>query len=122
MNNPQHIKVDALGRPTSAYKDGNPVDLKRLGDQRIERFSEVLHDETHQKFYVQFRVSAPEGLRGTLLGEGLHYSATGHEPAFKGFVNVPEAGKQVACLFDTYQAAVDAEQAVLHYLMIQGEM
>lgn len=120
----QEIAVDALGRAVSAYKDDNPVALSVLGPQRITRFSEVLHDDEKQGFYVYFKEAAPEEYQDTVLWKQLLDEA-GHTDR-EAWVSVPlgqwafERDHRV--LFPTYTAAVKAEQAVLSLMMRRGEL
>lgn len=112
----QEIKVDALGRPVCAYDEKEPVSLRVLGKQRIERFSRIVHDEDSQEFVIVFDTAAPDRLCGTcafiddFLKRGttipVVYTLTG--------TGVP--------MFRTYAEAVQAERALLSAMMRTGEL
>ena len=118
MTSIQEIKVDALGRPVCAYDEKDPVSLRVLGRQTIERFSIIHHDGDLQKFYIVFDRASP-------------YRA-GRLARFKDFedraVTVPgpysrtEDADMPGPLFDTYAGAVAAERALLSAMMARGEI
>lgn len=122
----QHIMVDTFGRVVSAYADDNTVDLSALGRQSIKRFSEVLHDEERQLFFVQYRDTAPEALRDSHLTLGQYFAATqDEEPSVRLSRRLRDwAGRSEhdTAFFVTYKMAVEGEQAVLRHLMIEGDM
>lgn len=112
----QEIKVDVFGRPIAAYIETAPVNLRVLGAQRIERFTQILHDEQEQKFTIMFDKTAPEKMRGTSaflcdfddrdVEIPVTYTLTRNE----------------LVLFDSYADAVKAEQALLSAMLRTGEV
>ena len=113
---PQEIKVDVFGRPIAAYKETDPVSLKVLGPQRIERFSQIVHDEASQKFVIVFDKSAPDFTQGTCAFY-MDFAGRG--------VSIPvpyTVGVTSAVMFDTYADGVKAEQALLSAMLRTGEL
>ncbi len=83
-------------------KKGQGIDLRTFGNTEVERVSEVLFDDTAQKFYVTF-------LAGLLAGRKLTYqlysAVTGKTTAF--------INSKPVMLFDDYEDGVAAEVEVL---------
>ena len=114
----QEIKVDALGRPVCAYDEKEPVSLRVLGRQTIERFSMIEHDADLQRFYIVFDRSSP-------------YRA-GREVTINDFkireVEIPvdfeteEDSTYDRPLFARYADAILAERALLSAMMRTGEL
>ncbi len=121
MPHEQKVMIDALGRMVGEYKDDNPVDFGKFGDQHIVRFSEVLHDQKHQKFYVMYREGAPEMYHGKALTSS-DCTASGYGlPALSTTLRESDYPYQCTALFNTYGDAVKAEQAVLKWMMLHGD-
>ena len=112
----QEIRVDALGRAVAAYDESEPVSLKVLGKQRIERFSLIQHDADEDGFIVMFDRASPYRA-GRLLrvkdfeDRGISIPVIHRRD---GFSDVP--------IFDTYADAVKAERAVLSAMLARGEI
>lgn len=116
----QAIMVNALGQIISEHREDNTVDMAKLGRQSIERFSEVLHSETLQRWYVVFRDAAPQSYHGTLLSMGLAEDAQVPAGLYEAHV-VPELGRDPVPTFARYSDAVTAERLVLRLMMERGE-
>ncbi len=84
----QVITIDKFGRPVSLrMPDGVGFDLRRLGPVTMTRISDILLDDEHQQFYVQF----PDGTR------------------LKGSALATNTVIETHDLFETYELAVQAE-------------
>ena len=119
----QHVMVDALGRPITEYNEADRrVDLSVLGPQTIERFSVVRHDTETQRFYIEFRETAPRVLIGRLATGMLIRAYLGLDAADLNFdVNRVQGTHNVAT-FDSYGGAVQAERRVLAAMMRASDM
>lgn len=116
----QEIKVDVFGRPICAYDEKDPISLKALGPQVIERFSIIEHDKDEQGFFIRFDRASP-------------YRA-GRWVRIKDFtdrgLDIPVAYRPDAFLtadggfpiFETYGDAILAERALLSYMLNNGEI
>ena len=92
-------------------KPGKGVDLRQFGPAKIERASEVLWDETEQKWYVECR-------KGVHAGETLqqfeHDVIT--RPVWNPASLLMEALAGKTAYFDDYDEAVQAEIAWLDFI------
>lgn len=122
----QTLMIDVFGRPLTAYRDDNLIDLSVMGRQSIARFSEVLFDEERQWFYVLYRDTAPESARDTRMTIGQYLAATERQPASAGVLARLRGWQGNAsadtAFFQTYGDAVWAEQRVLERMMEEGRM
>ena len=121
----QMIQVDALGRPMGEYREDSPVRLAGLGRQTIERFSVIHHDEPSQRFFVEFRETAPEGWCGRLLYPlaGTIYCPRAVEADDTDHTCIEWGGQKHHVLsFPTYARAIEAEREVIATAMAQGEL
>lgn len=117
----QRIQVDALGRPLCEYREDAAITLDGLGAQTIQRFSVIHHDEASQRFYVEFRETAPKRV-------GSHMTPAHCEtmcPALWASDGLPACvdvggGQMTMATWPTYALAVAAERAIIAYLMDHG--
>lgn len=121
----QMVQVDALGRPMGEYREDSPVGLGALGAQTIQRFSIIHHDEASQRFFVEFRETAPDGWCGRLLyplAGGL-FCPRAMEADTTDIAKVRWNERDHYVLsFPSYALAVEAEREVISTLMLQGDL
>lgn len=116
----QAIQIDALGRIMSEHREDSPVNMAEFGDQDIVRFSEVLFDKVTQRWYVVFRDAAPAKFVGKVMQAGTVLAAGVPEDLYDlRMIAAVELGVS-APTFATYSDAVEAERAVLRWMMKTG--
>ena len=115
----QAIMIDALGRIKSEHREDSPVNMAEFGQQEITRFSEVLHDTDFQCWYVVFRSGAPDAYHGGYITLDLAEEAG----ADRGIPNdaLAFAPGVAVCTYALYSEAVEAERAVLRWMMRTGK-
>lgn len=121
----QMIQVDALGRPMAEYSESAPINLAELGAQAIQRFSIIHHDEGAQRFFVEFRETAPDGWCGRLLYPlaADMYCPRAMLAETTNMVGIDWNGQRhYVVAFPSYALAVEAEREVISSLMLRGEL
>lgn len=113
----QEIKVDVFGRPIAAYIETAPVNLRVLGAQRIERFTQILHDEDEQRFYILFDKAAPYR-----AGRSATYLSFNRRDVVIPVNHTPSREDPNLPMFDSYADAIKAEQALLSAMLRTGEV
>lgn len=116
----QVMMINSLGQIVSEFRDDSPIKLSNFGKVNITRFSEVIFNESIQRWYVSFRDGAPEEWRGRNLTQDLlNKAAPQIEIPTMVCTYISDCGEDIPA-WSTYKEAVNAERIVLVWMIREG--
>lgn len=119
MDTKQVITISPDGT-LSGLQHRRGFDLRKLGEVSISRASEVLWDEDHQRWFVEFRDAG--SLSGQCMTATVAFEALGAQWDFMLVSPATGLGADKRLLFAEYDDAVHAEITVLNAMRLAGQL